>query len=119
MLKKSEEKILKVITDNAFEGSTCLISKSTLIAFIDNDKLVSENNVDNLINSLYTNDFIDYIVSTQKGEVFYCITLLKKGKNYKSVKEKEYRAIKNKILLAVLGAIVSFIVGRILLLLFR
>ncbi len=119
MLKKHEEKVLKVISDNAFEGNTCLISKSALLAFIGNDKIINENTIDDIINSLYTSDYIDYILSMQKGETVYCITLLKKGKNYKEVKKKEVNVVKNKILLAVVGAIVSFIVGRILLLLFK
>ena len=119
MLNKGEEQILKVIIDNAYEGNTCLISKSALIAFIGNEKLVNENNVENIINGLYANDYIDFILSNQREERVYCITLLKKGKNYNEVKKREFIAIRNKILLAVLGAVVSFIVGRILLLLFR
>lgn len=118
MLKKLEEKVLKIINDNAFEGNTCLISKSSLVAFI-NEKLVDENTIDNLINSLSASDYIDYIVTSRKGEIFYCITLLKKGKNYKEVKKREVGAIKNRILLAIVGAVVSFVVGRILLILFK
>lgn len=119
MLKKCEEKVLKVISDNAFEGSTCLISKSAILAFIGKDRQIDENSLDGVINSLYANDYIDYVLSNQRGEDVYCITLLKKAKNYKEVKKREYLAVKNKILLAVLGAIVSFIVGRILLFLFK
>ncbi|MBO5888725.1 MAG: hypothetical protein J6Q58_01130 [Clostridia bacterium] len=118
MLKKEDESVLKVISDNAFSGESCLISKESIVAFVNNEKLVNDTNVEEILKNLYANDYIDLLLSSKKGETFYCITLLKRGKNYKEEKRAEISKVKNKILLAVIGAIVSFIVGRILIAIF-
>ena len=118
MLKKSDESVLKVINDNAFKEESCLISKESIVAFVGNEKLVNSNNVEEILNRLYASDYIDLLLSSKKDEKFYCITLLKRGKNFKEEKKKEFNNIKNKILLAMLGALVSFIVGRILIAIF-
>ena len=118
MLKKCEEIVLKVISDNAFGGESCLISKESIVEFARNEKYVNLNNVEEILKSLYANDYIDVLISSKKGEKFYCITLLKRGKNYKEEKKKEISNVKNKIVLAIIGALVSFIVGRILIAIF-
>ena len=119
MLKKGEELVLKVILDNAYNNESCLISKESIVAFIGDEKIVSLDNVESVLSSLYSNDYIDLLLSSRKGEKLYCITLLKKGKNYAYEKKREIKMIKNKILLAIVGALVSFIVGRILVVLFN
>ena len=119
MLKKSEELVLKVILDNAYNNESCLISKESIVAFIGKENLVSLDNVESLLSSLYSNDYIDLLLSSRKGEKLYCITLLKKGKSYNEKKKQELKLIKNKIILAVICALVSFIVGRILVAIFN
>ena len=118
MLKKSYESVLKVISDNAFKEESCLISKENIVAFVGDGNLVNDSNVEEILKYLYVNDYIDLVFSSKKDEKFYCITLLKRGKNYKEEKRAEISKVKNKILLAVIGAIVSFIVGRILIAIF-
>ncbi len=119
MLKKGEELVLKVILDNAYNNESCLISKESIIAFASKTDLVNENNVENILSTLYSNDYIDLLLSNKKGEKLYCITLLKRGKSYKEEKRREIKLVRNKILLAVIGALISFVVGRILVALFN
>ncbi len=118
MLKKKEEMVLKIIKDNAYKGESIIISPSSIVAFVGNEELVSEQNVEEILKTLSTNDYIDLLISDKKGQKFYCITLLKRGKNYEHEKKLEISAIRSRILLAVVCAIVSFLVGRILLAIF-
>ncbi len=118
MLNYSQRSVLKVINDHCIKRDSCLISPSNLIAFINQPKKVNKDNINSILQSLDSGDYVDVILTTQNGEPIYCITLKKKGKNYKQEYQNEISAIKNRIILAVLGACVSFIVGRILVLIF-
>ena len=119
MLKKKEELVLKVLSDNSYKGEACLIGKEAIVEFCKNEKIVNLNNVEEIVKTLYVNDYIDVVLSNKKNERLYCVTILKKGKNYKHEKTKEINAIKNRILVAVICAFVSFIVGRILFAIFK
>ncbi|MBO5926117.1 MAG: hypothetical protein J6Q38_00970 [Clostridia bacterium] len=119
MLKKSEELVLKVISDNAYKGESCLMSLSSVVEFIGNQKLVNEKNVFSIINDLYESEYIDLITTIKNDEKLYLFTLLKKGKNYKQEKVKEIRSVKNRIVLSIICACISFIVGRILIVIFK
>jgi hypothetical protein len=118
MLKKKYESVLKVLNDNAYKGESLIISPSSIVAFCGNEKLVNDKNVEDVLKSLCSSDYIDMVLSDKKGETFYCITLLKKGKNYKQEKSQEIKNIKSRIILAVVCALVSFIVGKILIAIF-
>ena len=110
MLKKSEELVLKVISDNAYKGESCLMSLSSVVEFIGNQKLVNEKNVFSIINDLYESEYIDLITTIKNDEKLYLFTLLK---------VKEIRSVKNRIVLSIICACISFIVGRILIVIFK
>lgn len=118
MLKRKYEQVLKVLNDNAYKGESCIISPSTIVAFVGNEKVVNDKNVEEILTFLCSSDYLDMVLSDKKGEKFYCITLLKKGKNYRQEKSQEIKNIRSRIVLAVVCALVSFIVGKILLAIF-
>ena len=118
MLKRNEEAVLNTILNNAYKNESCLITLPNIVAFIGNEKLVSNENIKSIIEKLSASDYIDFLVVNNNGEETYCITILKKGRNYSVEKKTEIAQIKRKVLLAVMGAVISFIVGKILFYLF-
>lgn len=119
MISKKHFLVLKVLNDNCILRDSCLIEADKICAFIGDEKLVSEKNVDFILKDLSRLDYIDLIKTNKKGCPIYCITLLKKGKNYKEERKKIVVDIKNKILLAILGGSVSYIVGKFLVMIFK
>ena len=118
MLNKKEILLLKVLSDNAVNFS-CLMTLDCIVAFASNLKILNDKNVKEVLLSLQSKDFLEYVITEKDSEKLYGITLLKKGKNYKLEQKKETAIIKRKVFLAVLGGVISFIVGRILIAIFK
>lgn len=119
MITKKHFLVLKVLSDNCIKDDSCLINGETICAFVCNYKLVNENNVYEILNDLYRFEYIDLIKTFKRNEPIFCITLLKKGKNYKEERRKFLVDLRNKIIFAVIGGTISFIVGRFLLAIFK
>ena len=95
-----------------------MLSKSSIIAFCANLKLINDSNLLNLLKSLENSDYIDIVYSIKNDTQLYCITLHPKGKNFKAESKMAIQNIKNRVLITILCACISYIVGRVLIAIF-
>ena len=119
MTNKRQRAVLQVICDNCIKGESCLLSKSSIIAFCLAPKLINEENISQILKGLKDEDYIDIVYSSRNGEDIYCITLNPKGRNYLVEYKRELRNFKNRLFLAALCAVVSFLVGKLLIAIFK
>ena len=117
MINKRQMAVLKVIVDNCKNCDTCLLSNESIVA-VSSSKLVNLVSVKDIIKSLDLDGYIDVVYSSRETKEIYCITLTRKGKNFKAEYKRELQNFKNRILITILCACVSFIVGKILIALF-
>ena len=69
MLKRNEEAVLNTILNNAYKNESCLITLPNIVAFIGNEKLVSNDNIKNIIEKLSASDYIDFLVVKVKNDI--------------------------------------------------
>ncbi len=116
MLTRNEYEVLMVISENSVNGNSCLLSLKEIEELLKNS---SKINVQKVLDDLYEKEYVDIVYTERKGTPVYCITVLKKGKNFKREKRSVYSALRFKIILAVVSAVVSFLVGKFLIFLFK
>ena len=80
MLKRKYESDLKVLNDNAYKGESLIISPSSIVAFCGNEKLVNDKNVEDVLKSLCSSDYIDMVLSDKKAKLFTALLCLKRAK---------------------------------------
>ncbi len=114
MLLKNEKKVLKVILNLCKNNNTCLTSHEEIVSCLKSKDYLTRKEIDDIINNLSLQGYIDNIITDNKGKKNYCITIQNKGETF-TREEKD----KKKVLLQRLGitiglAIVSFVVTIIL-----
>ncbi len=114
MLNKKEKKVMKFLYEKCKDKESSLIAPQEITNYLMPKYEINNVEVDQIINSLVLDNYIDVVHSDSKGKLIYVISLKQKGSSFKrELKHKKkmtYMIIVRTIALAVL----SFIVGIIL-----
>lgn len=114
MLSKKEKMIMKYILEICGEKETCLISPLDLVHSLEPKYSITEIELSQLLNGIVQDNYITLVSSDKQGQLFYCITLLAKGKAFTREQENIRKTWRNAIIKTVILAIISFVVGIIL-----
>ena len=115
LLNQKEKLLMKYFNENCYEKSTKLFSSDELVKFITEKKqILSLTELDNIMNYLQKENYIDFVASDSKKGVMYCVSLKQKGKLFKKDLENEKKQARMLIARTIGLAILSFLVGIIL-----
>ena len=114
MLSKKEHTVMNFIYSKCQNSETALISPTDIAtACLDKFDLTAIE-IDQILNGLMLDNYIDVVNSDKKGKLVYCITLKQKGASYKRDLDQKKKSTIMLITRTVSLAILSFTVGVIL-----
>ncbi len=97
------------------DRSPHLISAEEIIQFVSNKKhALSLSELDDIMQSLQKDNYIDFVASDSKKGVIYCTSLKSKGHLFKKDLQKEKKQARMLIYRTIGLAVLSFIIGIIL-----
>ncbi len=115
ILDQKEKILMNFFYQNCNEKTTKLFSSQELVKFVAEKKhALSLNELDNIMNYLQKENYIDFVASDSKKGVMYCVSLKQKGKLFKKDLENEKKQARMLIARTIGLAILSFLVGIIL-----
>lgn len=114
MLSKKEKCVMTYLYDVCNGKGTELISPSQIMEAVMNKYEMNEIEIDQIINALALDEYIDVVNSDNKGKLVYCITLKAKGEAYLRETNNHKKTAAWLITRTIALAILSFIVGIIL-----
>ncbi len=114
MLSKKEKSVMNYIYSKCENQESVLISPQDIATACMDKYDLTNVEIDQILNGLVLDNYIDVINSDKKGKLVYCITLKQKGVSYKRDNEQRKKTAVMLITRTVLLAILSFIVGVIL-----
>lgn len=114
MLNKKESLLMEQIYHIASKkNGNCLIKPIDLLTSIPYNVEFKIEELDDTLQALVFDEYIDMVETDKKGEPFYCITLLKKGKAFKreiiNKKRQAYYSLALKIGITVVATIVAIV----------
>lgn len=114
MLSRKENAVMNFIYSKCENTETALISPNDIAtACLDKYDLTAIE-IEEILNGLMLDNYIDVVNSDKKGKLVYCITLKQKGASYKRDIEQKKKTSAMLITRTILLAILSFVVGVIL-----
>lgn len=114
MLSKKENLIMNYIYEKCLNRDSALISPTDFqTALLDKYDLTNIE-IDQILNGLVLDSYIDVINSDKKGKLVYCISLKQKGISYKRDRDQKKKTAIFLLTRTVILAVISFIVGIIL-----
>ena len=114
MLNKSENDVMSAVYCLCDGTDGCLISPLDILSVLPAGRKYSVQRVDEALNALKTDGYLDVISSERKGEKMYVISLKESGLAYKRQQRQRRQDLLYKIFLALVGATATFIFGLIL-----
>jgi hypothetical protein len=120
MLEKKEDALMRAIfTFTTMKGGVGLIRPIDLLSMIPYNIEFKASDLEPILSVLEMDDYIDTVETDKKGEMFYCITLHKKGQAYKRSLELEKRNKRSKIIfkiaMTLLGIAITTIITKFIL----
>ncbi len=119
MLNRCENDVMSAVYCLCDGTDGCLISPLDIMSILPAGRKYSQQRLDDALNSLQTDGYLDVIPSERKGEKMYVIALKENGLAYKRIKRQKRMDVVNKILLAMVGAVATFVFGLILKAIFK
>ncbi len=114
MLGRYENDVMSAVYCLCDGSDGCLISPLDIMSVLPAGRRYSQERVDEALNALKTDGYLDVISSERKGEKMYVIALKENGLNFKRNAKLKKQEILFKIVLAFVGAFSTFIFGLIL-----
>ncbi len=114
MLSGKENEVMSAIYSLCDGTEGCLASSRDIFTVMPSKRHVSEENLENIIESLRCDGYFEVVTSDRKGEKVYVITLKERGFAYRRDAIQKQRDVTFKIFLAFIGACATFIFGFIL-----
>ena len=119
MLSRYENAVMSAVYCLCDGTDGCLISPVDIMSVLPANKRFSPERVEDALNSLKLDGYLDVISSERKGEKMYVISLKESGLNFKRNASKRRQDILYKVFLALVGATATFVFGLILKLIFK
>ena len=114
MLSRCENDVMRAVYCLCDGTDGCLVSPLDIMSILPANKKYSVERLDDALNALHTDGYLDVILSERKGEKMYVISLKESGLAFKRQAKQKRQDVINKILLAFVGAVATFIFGLIL-----
>ena len=114
MLNKKERKVMSFLYSKCKDRESSLIAPQEITNYLMPKYEINNIEVDQIINALVLDNYIEVIHSDSKGKLIYCISLKQKGSSFD--RERKHRRKTNYMLLVrtILLAVLAFVVGIIL-----
>lgn len=119
MLTKCDRDVMSAIYCLCDGLDGCLISPVDILSVLPSKRRYSADRVDDSLNALKADGYLDVIYSERKGEKMYVISLKENGLKFKQDAKKKRQDLLYKIFLALVGATATFIFGAILKAIFK
>lgn len=114
MLNRCENDVMRAIYCLCDGTDGCLISPLDILSVLPTGRKYTQDRLDDALNALKIDGYLDVISSERKGEKMYVISLKESGLAFKRNEKQRRQDILNKIFLALIGATATFIFGLIL-----
>ena len=115
MLNRREKIVMQYLFDTCMSnGDKCLLSAKEISVAVYSKVDWTEYEVDQIINNLALDEYLNVIHSDKKGQTVYCISLAEKGKAFARERHNSKVTTNMLILRTVLLAVLSFVIGLIL-----
>ena len=114
MLSKKESLVMNYIYSVCKNKDSVLVSPNEIATACMDKYDLTTVEIEQILNGLALDNFIDVVNSDKKGKLVYCISLKQKGVSYKRDNEQKKKTAVWLITRTVLLAVLSFIVGIIL-----
>lgn len=114
MLSKKEQAVMTYLFGECVDKDSTLISPQQITTALMPKYELNSIEIDQIINALMLDDYIEAVSSDSKGRLVYCIKLKQKGESYLREKTTAKKTATMLIVRTVLLAILSFVVGVIL-----
>ena len=92
----------------------CLVSPIDIMSILPVGRKYNVERIDDALNALRLDGYLDVITSVRKGEKMYVISLKENGMAYKRSARQKQKDVLFKIFLAFVGAVATFVFGLIL-----
>ena len=119
MLTRYENDVMRAVYCLCDGTDGCLISPLDIMSILPAGRKYSQQRVDDALNALQTDGYLDVISSERKGEKMYVISLKESGRAYKRNEKQKRLDVLYKIFLALVGATATFVFGLILKAIFK
>jgi len=120
MLNRIENIIMKYLFTRCNGKRTVLIAPQEILDEIStNPKFeITKKQLENHLQNLVLDGYLDYSHSDNKGELFYVVALTTRGEAFKREHEervkRRWKEIGWRVLLAVICSVVAYVLGRLL-----
>ncbi len=92
----------------------CLVSPIDIMSILPVGRKHNAERIDDALNALKLDGYLDVITSVRKGEKMYVISLKENGMAYKRSARQKQKDVLFKIFLAFVGAVATFVFGLII-----
>lgn len=114
MLSRYENDVMSAVYCLCDGTDGCLISPLDIMSILPPKRKYNPERVEDALNALKMDGYLDVISSERKGEKMYVISLKENGLNYKRNSVQRRQDVLYKVFLALVGATATFIFGLIL-----
>lgn len=114
MLSKKEKKVMSYLYQKCKDKESSLIAPQEITNYLMPKYEINNIEVDQIINALVLDNYIDVVHSDSKGKLIYCISLKQKGSSFERERKHNRKTTYLIVMRTVVLAILSFIVGLIL-----
>ncbi|MBQ4558041.1 MAG: hypothetical protein IJA61_01530 [Clostridia bacterium] len=115
MLNKKEKIVMQYLFEVCSNNDgKCLLSARDISTKVFSKIELTDFEVDEIVNNLKLDDYIDVIHSDKKGQEVYLISLKEKGQGYQRERQNVKKSWRSALIRTIILAIVSFVVGIIL-----
>lgn len=119
MSDRKDKKIMAYLCKVCSDEKTHLISPHDIAQALSHKVVLSVAEIDEIMNHLSNENYLDFVVSDSKNGYYYCITLKNKGRTFIADSKKQKKAMMMLILRSMFLATVSFVFGIILKAIFK
>lgn len=113
-LGRKEKGVLLYLCKICKKKRTYLISPYEIASNLSKKIVLSVSEIDEIMATLSSENYIDFVVSESKNEYYYCVTLKKKGQSFESDLKQSRKNFGLLILRTLFLASISFVFGLIL-----
>lgn len=114
MLNRCENDVMNAVFCLCDGTDGCLISPLDIMSVLPARRRYTAEKVENALQELKSEGYLDLISSERKGEKMYVISLKESGQTFKSGARQKRQELLNRIFMAFVGALATFIFGLIL-----
>ena len=119
MLSRRENEVMSAVYCLCDGTDGCFISPLDIMSILPSGRRYTQERIEDALNELKQDGYLDLISSERKGEKMYVISLKESGLAYKRTIRQKRQDMFYRILTAFVGAFATFIFGLLLKVIFK